>query len=191
MKTVAVIFILLIFISLDSVVKCNGDDDGMVGDDDANISNIKCLVCKATILKMEEEIKKVDPRKTVEVSGFRLDPNGKPKSKSIQYSKSETFLTELMESICEPDNFSAVSQSIIQKIVVNQMLNNNGELDFTPDSTLVQSLNHFCLEVLDENEDEILKNFMRETTADHIEEIICTKLAKYCVEDGKTRRNEL
>lgn len=51
---------------------------------------------------MEKEIKKVDPRRRVEVSGFRLDPNGQSKTKSIQYSKSETFLTELMDSICKP-----------------------------------------------------------------------------------------
>ncbi len=62
---------------------------------------IYLIVCKATILEMETEVKKVDPRKKVEVSGFRLDPNGKTKTKSIQYSKSETYLTELMESICK------------------------------------------------------------------------------------------
>lgn len=50
---------------------------------------------------MENEVKKVDPRKRVEVSGFRLDPDGKSKTKSIQYSKSETYLTELMDSICK------------------------------------------------------------------------------------------
>lgn len=50
---------------------------------------------------MEKEIQKIDPRKRVEVSGFRLDGDGKSKSKSIQYSKSETYLTELMESICK------------------------------------------------------------------------------------------
>lgn len=58
-------------------------------------------MCKATILEMENEIQKIDPRKRVEVSGFRLDADGKSKTKSIQYSKSETYLTELMDSICK------------------------------------------------------------------------------------------
>lgn len=58
------------------------------------------LVCKAAIAGMENEIKKVDPRKRVDVGGFRLDQNGQAKTKSIPYSKSETYLTELMESIC-------------------------------------------------------------------------------------------
>lgn len=50
---------------------------------------------------MEKAVKKVDPRKRVEVSGFRLDPIGQSKPKSIQYSKSETYLTDLMDKICE------------------------------------------------------------------------------------------
>lgn len=50
---------------------------------------------------MENAIKKVDPKKKVEVSGFRLDPDGNSVSKTVQYIKSETYLTELMESICK------------------------------------------------------------------------------------------
>lgn len=58
-------------------------------------------MCQATILEMEKAIKKVDPRKKVEVSGFRMDPDGFSETKSVQYSKSETYLTELMETICK------------------------------------------------------------------------------------------
>lgn len=50
---------------------------------------------------MENAIKKVDPRKRVEVSGFRMDPNGFSEVKSVQYARSETYLTELMDTICE------------------------------------------------------------------------------------------
>lgn len=59
------------------------------------------LVCRATIFEMENSIKKVDPKKKVEVSGFRLDPDGNSVSKTVQYIRSETYLTELMESICK------------------------------------------------------------------------------------------
>lgn len=59
------------------------------------------VACKGAIREMDDEIKKIDPRKRVEVSGFRLDPSGKSKSKTVQYSKSETYLTELMESVCK------------------------------------------------------------------------------------------
>lgn len=57
-------------------------------------------VCRATIQEMQNVINKVDPRKKVEISGFRLDGSGSSGTRSVQYSKSETFLSELMESIC-------------------------------------------------------------------------------------------
>lgn len=61
----------------------------------------KCLVCKITILEMEKAIAQVDPQKTVEVGGFRMDPSGNSNNKKIQLSKSEMYLTELMENICK------------------------------------------------------------------------------------------
>lgn len=65
------------------------------------ICRLILIVCQATILEMQNAIKKVDPRKKVDVSGFRMDPNGFTETKSVQYSKSETYLTELMETICK------------------------------------------------------------------------------------------
>lgn len=55
-------------------------------------------VCRATLVEMKSAIKKVDPRKKVEVSGFRMDSKD---TKSVQLIRSESFLTELMESVCE------------------------------------------------------------------------------------------
>lgn len=49
------------------------------------------LVCKAVIEVMQYEIEKVDPRKRIDVTS----------TKSIQYSKSESFLTDLMEDLCK------------------------------------------------------------------------------------------
>lgn len=55
-------------------------------------------VCKATLEEMLIAITKVDPKRTVEI-GYHLDA-GRNK-KTVQLSKSETYLTELMENICE------------------------------------------------------------------------------------------
>lgn len=49
---------------------------------------------------MERAIKKVDPRKKVEIGGFRLKLDGDTVGKTVQLAKSETYLTELMENIC-------------------------------------------------------------------------------------------
>ena len=58
------------------------------------------IVCKATVREMEEAVAKVDPKRTVEISGFRLDATGSSGAKTVQYVKSEMYLTELMEKIC-------------------------------------------------------------------------------------------
>lgn len=46
-------------------------------------------------------INKIDPKKTVEIGGYRLDSAGNALKKTVQLSRSETYLTELMEEICE------------------------------------------------------------------------------------------
>lgn len=58
------------------------------------------IVCKATVDEMERAVKKVDPRKKVEVGGFRMNLDGDTVAKTVQLAKSETYLTELMEKIC-------------------------------------------------------------------------------------------
>lgn len=62
---------------------------------------ISCAVCKATIDEMLEEIGKVDPKKTIDIGGYRLEANGKRVQRTLPLTKSETYLTELMETICE------------------------------------------------------------------------------------------
>lgn len=46
-------------------------------------------------------IAKVDPKKRADVGGYRMDSEGKSVTRTVQYSKSETYLTELMENICK------------------------------------------------------------------------------------------
>lgn len=48
-------------------------------------------------MEMQNAIKLVDPRKRVEVSGFHMNQV----AKSVQLIRSETYLTELMETICK------------------------------------------------------------------------------------------
>jgi TLR4 regulator and MIR-interacting MSAP len=53
------------------------------------------------MLEMEAEVAKVDPKKMIEVSGFRMTADGESSTKKVQYSKSETYLTDLMETVCK------------------------------------------------------------------------------------------
>lgn len=58
-------------------------------------------VCKATLDEMLLEINKVNPKKTVVIGGYSLDGDGNARKKVVQLSKSETYLTDLMENICK------------------------------------------------------------------------------------------
>lgn len=62
-------------------------------------------MCRITVKEMDKRIKKIDPTKMIEVSGFRMDAKD---TKSIPYVKSEMFLTELMEEICKYNHLSNV-----------------------------------------------------------------------------------
>lgn len=114
----------------------------------------------------------------------------------------------------EDRNFAKVRTAILGDLITAQMANNNGFLDITPDGNLSQTLNHFvsiathqlsfssefssicfkqCLEVLEDNEDEILKQFMEEVIPENIDDVVCTKIGKYCdsEENENLNRSEL
>lgn len=58
-------------------------------------------VCKVVIKEMTDEVAKVGPNKIVEVGGFRLDSSGNAVRQKKSLTKSEMFLTELMEKVCK------------------------------------------------------------------------------------------
>lgn len=54
---------------------------------------------------MLQVISKVDPKKTVEIGGYHLDVGRNDRKKTVQLSKSETYLTDLMETICKSHTY--------------------------------------------------------------------------------------
>ncbi|XP_031634090.1 protein seele [Contarinia nasturtii] len=149
---------------------------------------VKCLVCKATLDEMLSTVNKVDPKKTVEIGGYRLDSKGNALKKVVKLSKSETYLTELMENICDKmDDYAKArfktngTLTLIKMTTPDGGMNPNMSLvDFIQDGDLNKSLKHFCLEVLEDNEDDVLKSLMQEKISDDIDIEVCTVAAKYC-----------
>ncbi|XP_017147099.1 protein seele [Drosophila miranda] len=150
---------------------------------------VKCHVCKATVIELEEAIAKEDANKKVDVSGFRLDAKGNSVSKRVRLIKSEMFLTELMEKICEKmdDYLKATYKSngkfTLLKMIVNGQMNPESSLvDFVQDGDLNKSLGHFCNEVLEDNDEIFLKAFQAEELGKDLDIKICSEQAKYCDE---------
>ncbi|XP_068145653.1 protein seele [Drosophila tropicalis] len=150
---------------------------------------VKCHVCKAVVTELEEAIAKEDANKKVDVSGFRLDAQGNSISKRVLLIKSEMFLTELMEKICDKmdDYLKATYKSnnkfTLLKMIVNGKMNPESSLvDFVQDGDLNKSLGHFCNEILEEHEEAFLNAFQAQEVGSDLDIKICSEHAKYCDE---------
>ncbi|XP_023292587.2 protein seele [Lucilia cuprina] len=148
---------------------------------------VKCHVCKAVVHEIEDEVSKVDPAKRVDVSGFRLDADGNAISKSVPMAKSEMFLTEVMEKICDrmEDYLRATHKKsgkfMLMKIMVDGKMNpESSNVDFVQDEDLNKSLGHYCLEILEDHEDAFLKSFQSPTLNENLDIEICSERTKYC-----------
>lgn len=149
--------------------------------------DVRCHVCKIVVHEMEEAVEKVDPKKKAEVGGFRLDIDGNAVSKAIQYKKSEIFLTELMETICEKlEDYAKVTYKKdgrlgVLKFAVDGALHPDiSEVNFVEDGDLNKSLKHYCLEILEDHEESFLEAFMSEKVPADLDISICSTKAKYC-----------
>ncbi|XP_037716948.1 protein seele [Drosophila subpulchrella] len=150
---------------------------------------VKCHVCKAVVTELEEAVAKEDSHKMADVSGFRLDAQGNSISKKVRLVKSEMYLTELMEGICEKmeDYLKATYKSngkfTLLKMIVNGQMNPESSLvDFVQDGDLNKSLGHFCNEVLEDNDEIFVKAFQAEELGNDLDIKICSEQASYCDE---------
>lgn len=72
--------------------------------------------------------------------------------------------------------------TLLKMIVDGQMNSESSLVDFVQDGDLNKSLGHFCLEVLEDNEEVFLKAFQAEELGDDLDIKICSEQAKYCDE---------
>ncbi|XP_059614351.1 protein seele [Phlebotomus argentipes] len=170
----------------------------------------KCLICKATLVEMDKAISKVDPRKKAEVGNFRIDATGDSGAKKmVPLVKSEMYLTELMEEICESmDDYAKARFKKDGKFTILKFIEDGGmnplvsEVDFVQDGDLNKSLKHYCLEVLEDYEVDILKIYMADEPVKDADYKVCTHAARYCEdpapqeeytmeEDEESEREEL
>ena len=149
--------------------------------------DVKCHVCKATVQEMEEAIAKQDPNKLADVSGFRLDAAGNSISKTVKLVKSEMFLTELMENICSKmEDYVRVTYkqsgklALLKMIVNGKMNSESSKVDFVQDGDLNKSLEHYCLEILEDQEEAFLKAFQANSLDDNLDIRICSEQTNYC-----------
>ncbi|XP_040610634.1 protein canopy homolog 2 isoform X2 [Mesocricetus auratus] len=63
--------------------------------------DLHCGACRALVDELEWEISRVDPKKTIQMGSFRINPDGSQSVVEVPYARSEAHLTELLEEVCD------------------------------------------------------------------------------------------
>lgn len=170
---------------------CDGDKELM------------CSVCHAVIDEIESGIKKVDPRKMIQVGSYRIEPTGDQKKEKIQYAYSEVHLNEVLENLCSSmEDYAQAKYKDTGKLTIIKLIGPNGgmnpdisKVDLQPDTELNSKLKFYCETIINEYDDDIIRIFTkREKKPDFA---LCTTASGYCpgeqldVEDYGFENDEL
>ncbi|XP_062900501.1 protein canopy homolog 1-like [Mobula hypostoma] len=156
-----------------------------------------CGVCRALVDEIDWAVKKVDPKKTIQVGSFRISPDGSQKPNEIPYARSEIHLLELFENICSNmDDYALYVDPDTQKRTYMRFAPRDSEkmgsvdfknFKFDPENS--KSLKFVCENIVEEYEDEIISLFTHE--ADHVADKLCSERSEFCKPSVQTHHPEL
>ncbi|XP_071347905.1 protein canopy-1 [Trachinotus anak] len=153
-----------------------------------------CSACKAIVDELNYSISQVDPKKTINVGSFRLNPDGTVKDKKVPLARSETHLSELLDHVC-----SSMSD---YALYVNPDTQHRQYLRFAPRTSRApgglpdfknfqfggpgasEGLKFACESVVEELEDNIISLFSRDV--EQVEEELCSRVSDYCRDSSHT-----
>ncbi len=155
----------------------------------SDVRELKCLVCTRLVEEMQKNISQIDEKKKINVGGFRLDDQGNYSEKIVPYMRSEIFLTELMDNICNKmDDYVRATYKNSGKLTVLSLVSDKGEMnplmsevDVVQDADLNKSLKYYCEDILDENDETFLQAFRKQER--NIIKKICSDSARLCEEE--------
>ncbi|KAJ7375340.1 Protein canopy 2 [Desmophyllum pertusum] len=133
----------------------------------AKDKELYCGVCHVIADELQWEISQVDPRKTLEVESFRVDPRGNQNTKKIQYARSETHLIEQLDNMCEKMNSYAESTDPeTGKKSYIRTSSRSGEAvtlsNVAISGDIAQKLKHVCESIIEDYDDDIIATFKKE-----------------------------
>ncbi|BFZ02415.1 hypothetical protein BsWGS_05454 [Bradybaena similaris] len=145
-----------------------------------------CSICRVVINEAEWLISQVDPKKSIQVGSFRVDPKGNQKMKDKQYARSEVHIEEIIESVCEKMRlYSEVtlddgSTQLVRTIGYNGRRLDTKGLKF--DSEKGRAFMYKCDNFLEDHEEEIISHLQRENIPNY-EKLICGEILGVCPMD--------
>uniref|UniRef100_A0A8C5W8X2 Canopy FGF signaling regulator 1 n=1 Tax=Leptobrachium leishanense TaxID=445787 RepID=A0A8C5W8X2_9ANUR len=124
-----------------------------------------CGACRALVDELLYEIRKVNPRKTVEVGSFRISPDGTQEKSKVPFAKSEQYLIDVLESICNKmDDYGLYVDPETKETSYKRFA-----FKFDPEETV--TLKFACERVAEEHEDDIFSLITQE--ADNLADKLC------------------
>ncbi|XP_028833881.1 protein canopy-1 isoform X2 [Denticeps clupeoides] len=146
-----------------------------------------CSACMALADELNYSISQTDPKKTIHVGGFRLNPDGSLTDKKVPFARSETHLTELLEGVCtsmsdyalyvDPDTKEKSYKRFAPRTEKSGDFPDFKNFQFDgPDGS--NSLKFACETIVEEFEEDIISLFASE--ADHVADKLCADLSGHC-----------
>ncbi|XP_078393197.1 protein canopy homolog 1-like [Cetorhinus maximus] len=160
-------------------------------------AELYCGVCRALVDEIDWAVKKVDPKKTIQVGSFRISPDGSQKPNEIPYARSEIHLLELLETVCSNmDDYALYVDPETQKKTYMRFAPRDSEklgsvdfnnFKFDPENS--KSLKFVCESIVEEYEEEIISLFIHE--ADHVVDKLCSEKSEMCDPSRQTLHSDL
>ncbi|XP_017291561.1 protein canopy-1 [Kryptolebias marmoratus] len=151
-----------------------------------------CSACKAIVDELNYSISQVDPKKTINVGSFRLNPDGTMKDKKVPFARSETHLSELLEKVCNGmSDYALYTDPDTQNQQYKRFApRSSGAMGDFPDFKQFQfdgpeasnTLKFACETVVEELEDDIVSLFSQD--GENMEEKLCSQVSGYCKDSG-------
>lgn len=145
--------------------------------------DLHCGACRALVDELEWEIAQVDPRKTIQMGSFRINPDGSQSVVEVPYARSEAHLTELLERVCEKmkEYGEKVDPATHRKSYERIVSHDGTKMDLNGlkiDGDVAASLKFACESIAEEYEDELIEFLSHE--ADNVKDRLCSKRTDLC-----------
>lgn len=146
-----------------------------------------CSACRAIVEEMSYSVSLVDPKKTINVGGFRLSPDGTMRDRKVPLARSEMHLSELLDGLCERMNDYALYQDPDSGEKLYRRFAPRGDQDmrdlpdfknFKFEGPEGNALKFACETVREELEDDIISVFQQDSQ--NAQQQLCSNMSGYC-----------
>ncbi|MCJ8744732.1 hypothetical protein PDJAM_G00122070 [Pangasius djambal] len=146
-----------------------------------------CSACMAIAEELKYSISQIDPKKTIHVGGFRLNPDGSLSDKKVPLARSETHLSELLDGVCnnmsdyalyeDPDSKQQSYRRFAPRSSDGGNFPDFKNFKFSgPEGS--DSLKFACETIVEELEDDIIALFARED--ERVAQKLCSEVSGHC-----------